>query len=102
MPGPWVSADQGRRFRAAAINLRQRPITPAAQLMLDALDDLAGGGAPRAPEIRATPDVGQQLRELELLADLAHASRAVTAMAIGLAVAGIGCAGAVLWMVVAP
>jgi hypothetical protein len=102
MLGFMVSADQRRRFQAAAINLRRRPITPAAQLMLDALDDLAAGGAPRAPAIRATPDVGQQVRELEIVADLAYAFRAVTAMAIGLVVAAIGCVGAVAWMVVGP
>jgi hypothetical protein len=106
MSGDLVQVPENARwrYRVAAVNLRLslvgKPISPAAQLMLDALDNLAAGRAPTAPETPVALDVGQQPRALDLVADLACASRALTVTALGLVVAGIGFAGAVVYVAV--
>jgi hypothetical protein len=86
-----VPEEERWRYRAAAVDLRLslggRPMSPGARLMIQALDDIAAGRAPRSPEPRA-----QQRRHREPLSRHITQAAVMTAIAIGFAGAGIGCA----------
>ena len=86
-----VSEEERWRYRAAATDLRLshagRPLTPAVRMMIEALDDIAAGRTPHSPEPRA-----RQRRHREPLSRQIRQAAVMTAIAIGFAGAGMGCA----------
>jgi hypothetical protein len=84
-----IAEDERWIYRAAALNLRLnhvgRPMTPAVEMMVEALDDIAAGRPPRMPEL---PMPGSMLRLPARHGALQ--SDVMLAVAIGFASAGIG------------